>query len=135
MAGSFESCSNATFRIAGSILAMAVLINATDPSTVAAPLTELQPDPGHVGLLTGAGLGSIGFPEGFASGVQGFRSDDQPYAFNGSQPQAGAPAGVLSLADHDITARRIGLAWLLAEGGTPEQRAALLAAATVAPAR
>jgi len=130
--GAFEACSNATFRLGSSTLAVALLINASDPQRPAPPLPELRVDPRRRGLLTGTGLGSIGFPEG--SGVADFSAHARPFhLLAGQQVQVGTPADVQALANHDVSARRAGRAWLIAEGGTATQRTALLAALIANP--
>jgi hypothetical protein len=113
--GAFLACANATFRLDGSALAVAILVDATNALRPAPPLPELQPDPAHPGLLTGHELGNIGFPQGL--GVANFGGGQ---AFN-------TPTRYQEFANHDVSARRAGPAWIIAEGGTPAQRAALLA--------
>ena len=118
--GAFLACANATYRLGASTLAVAVLIDATNPRRRAAPLPGLAADPANAGILTGSELGSIGFPQGlaiFAGGRQ------QPF---------NTPSAHQALADHDISARRAGPGWLIAEGGTAAQRTRLLAALTTA---
>ncbi len=129
---SFLACANATFRIDATTLAVAVLLNASDPDQPAPPLPELTRVPGQPGLLGARGLGTIGFPEG--AGVGDFSGHATPFAISlVGQPQFGAPAGIQQVTNHDVTARRDGLAWLIAQGGTGPQRARLLAALTVTP--
>ncbi len=80
---------------------------------LAKALPELQPDPAHPGLLTGHELGNIGFPQGGVfdrGGGQAFKTHTRQQEF----------------ANHDRSARRAGPAWIVAEGGTPSQRATLL---------
>ncbi len=116
--GAFLACANASYRLGTSALAVAVLVDATNPGRRAAPLPGLVADRANPGLLTGAELGSIGFPQGlgvFAVGRQ------QPFD---------TPTAHQALADHDVSARRAGAGWLVAEGGTAAQRAMLLAALT-----
>jgi hypothetical protein len=103
--GAFLSCANATFRLAGDTLAVAVLVNATDPAVPAPPLPGLQQDSEHRGILIGRELGNVGYPAG-AAGL-------------------GVPVHT-SLTNRDISARRAGSAWLIAEGGTTAARAELL---------
>jgi hypothetical protein len=123
--GAFLACANATYRLAGTRLALAVLLDASDARRLAPPLPELAPDPAHPELLTGSELGTIGFPSG--AGV-----------FDG----AGRTAFTARIGrhqdqfdDNDVSARRAGRAWLVAEGGTAAQRAALLAHVTLGPSR
>lgn len=114
-AGAFLACANATYNVDGTTLAVAVLVDATNALRTAAALPELQPDPAHPGLLTGHELGNIGFPSGLT-------------VSNGGGGQAfNTPTRYQEFANHDVTARRAGPAWIIAEGGTPAQRAALLA--------
>jgi hypothetical protein len=112
--GAFLACANATYKLDRSTLAVAVLVDAATARRPAPPLPELQPDPAHPGLLTGHELGNIGFPSGLA-------------VFDGGGGQAfNATTRQQEFANHDISARRAGLAWIVAEGGTPSQRAILL---------
>lgn len=108
--GAFLSCANATFRLGEDTLAVAVLVDATDPAGPARPLPGLQEDNAHQGILLGRQLGNVGYPAG-ASGLG-----------------VGRPALPFhtSLANRDISARRAGSAWLIAEGGTAAGRAELL---------
>jgi hypothetical protein len=111
--GAFLACANATYKLDGTTLGVAVLVDASNARRPAPPLPELQPDPAHPGLLTGHELGNIGFPQG---GV-----------FNGAGGQAfNTHTRQQEFANHDISARRAGPAWIVAEGGTPSQRATLL---------
>jgi hypothetical protein len=116
--GAFLTCANATYKLDGTTLGVAVLVDATNAQRPAPPLPELQPDPAHPGLLTGHELGNIGFPHGLGvfngAGGQAF----QTFNTHARRPQ---------FADHDVSARRAGPAWIIAEGGTPAQRATLLA--------
>jgi hypothetical protein len=112
--GAFLACANARFRLDMTTLAVAVLVDATNSHRPAPQLPELQPDAAHPGLLTGQELGNLGFPQG--SFVANFGGGQ---AFNAPTPHP--------FANHDVSARRAGPAWLIAEGGTPDQRAALLA--------
>jgi hypothetical protein len=113
--GAFLSCANATYRVDGTTLAVAVLVDATNAMRPAPPLPELQQDPAHPGLLTGHELGNIGFPHGL-------------WIFNGAGRQAfNTPTRYQEFANHDVSARRAGPAWIIAEGGTAAQRATLLA--------
>jgi hypothetical protein len=114
--GAFLACANATYRLGTSTLAVAVLVDATNPARRAAALPGLIADPANPGVLIGAALGSIGFPQGlgvFALGRQ------QPFD---------TPSTHQALADHDVSARRAAPGWLIAEGGTAAQRATLLGA-------
>jgi hypothetical protein len=113
--GAFLACANATYRLDGTVLALAVLVDATDAERAAPPLPELRPDPSHPGLLTGHELGNIGFPQGLGvANLGGGRAFDTPTRHQ-------------EFANHDVTAKRAGPAWVIAEGGTPAQRATLLA--------
>lgn len=123
--GAFLACANATYMLAGTRLALAVLLDASDAHRRAPPLPELTPDLAHPGLLTGRELGTIGFPSG--AGV-----------FDGGGGRAfsvriGHHQDQLELDDNDVSARRAGRAWLVAEGGTAAQRAVLLAHVTLGP--
>lgn len=113
--GGFLACANAAYKLDGTTLGVAVLVDATNAQRPAPPLPELQLDPAHPGLLTGHELGNIGFPHGEgvfnAAGGQAFNTTTRHQEF----------------ADHDVSARRAGPAWIIAEGGTPAQRATLLA--------
>lgn len=134
--GAFEACANATFRVDHGIVAVAVLINAVDPAKTAPDLPELAPLTGHPGLLTGVQLGTVGFPEGLGVGDANPTTHVRSFMLGpGTQPNYGAPAGILALSNTDITARRAGNAWVIAEGGTPIDRVRLLAALTVVPVR
>jgi hypothetical protein len=62
--GAFLACANATYKLDGTTLGVAVLVDASNAQRPAPPLPELQPDPVHPGLLTGHELGNIGFPQG-----------------------------------------------------------------------
>jgi hypothetical protein len=112
--GAFLACANAMYKLNGSTLGIAVLVDASDARRRAPPLPGVQPDPAHRGLLTGHELGTIGFPHGLGvlngGGGQAFNTTARRHEF----------------ANHDISARRVGPAWVLAEGGTPGQRAMLL---------
>jgi hypothetical protein len=119
--GAFLACANATYTLDGTTLAVAVLVDATNAMRPAAPLPELQPDPAHPGLVTGHELGNIGFPSGLSVGNSGGGQ-----AFN-------APRRKQEFADHDVSARRAGPRWVIAEGGTPHQRATLLAGVSTHP--
>ena len=112
-AGAFLACANATFRVGPSTLAMAVLV-AANARRPAPPLPGLRPDPLHPGVLTGPELGSIGFPHR-ATAVTFSRHS-----------QRLNPPTLTQLADYDVSARRAGGAWLVAEGGTTSERATLL---------
>jgi len=114
-AGAFLACANATFNLNGTKLGVAVLVNASDPAQPAPPLPELDPDPLHAGVLTGRELGNIGFHQGLS--VANFGGGQ---AFN-------TPSRSQEFADHDVSARRAGVGWIVAEGGTSAQRALLLA--------
>jgi hypothetical protein len=114
-AGAFLACANATYSLDGATLGVAVLVDAANASRPAAPLPELQPDAAHRGLLSGNELGNIGFPSGLSIGK-----------FGGGQAFE-TPTRYQEFTDHDVSARRAGLGWVIAEGGTPEQRARLLA--------
>jgi hypothetical protein len=113
--GAFLACANATYKLDGTTLGVAVLVDASNARRPAPPLPELQPDPAHPGLLTGHELGNIGFPHGLSvfdgGGGQAFNTTTRRQEF----------------ANHDVSARRAGPAWIIAEGGTPAQRATLLA--------
>jgi hypothetical protein len=113
--GAFLACANATYKLDGTTLGVAVLVDASNARRPAPPLPELQPDPAHPGLLSGHELGNIGFPHGLS-------------VFNGAGGQAfNTTTRRQEFANHDISARRAGPAWIIAEGGTPAQRATLLA--------
>jgi len=119
--GAFLACANATYRLDGSTLGVAVLLDATNARRPAPPLSELQPDPAHPGLLAGHELGNIGFPQGLS-------------VFNGGGGQAfNTTTRRQQFANHDLSARRAGPAWLIPEGGTPAQRATLLANLAISP--
>jgi hypothetical protein len=113
--GAFLACANATFHLGPSTLAMAVLIDAADSRRPAPPLPGLRPDPLHPGVLTGLELGSIGFPNGDT--IVNFSQHSQPF---------NTPTQTQQLANHNVSARRAGAAWLVAEGGTANERASLL---------
>ncbi|MCW3026851.1 MAG: hypothetical protein JWN81_62 [Solirubrobacterales bacterium] len=113
--GAFLACANAIYKVNGVTLGIAVLVDASNAHRPAPPLPELQPDPGHPGLLAGHELGTIGFPHGM-----GVFNGGGGRAFNTTTRQQ-------EFANHDISARRFGPAWIIAEGGTPAQRATLLA--------
>lgn len=113
--GAFLACANATFESNGTRLGAAVLVNASDPAQPAPPLPELVPDPSHPGVLAGHELGNIGFHQGMS--VANFGGGQ---AFN-------TPTHYQQFADHDVSARRAGVAWIVAEGGTAAQRTLLLA--------
>lgn len=114
-AGTFLACANATVALDGTKLGVAVLVNASDPAQPAPALPELVPDPSHPGVLTGHELGNIGFHQGLS--IADFAGGQ---AFN-------TPTHYQEFADHDVSARRAGLGWIVAEGGTAAQRALLLA--------
>jgi hypothetical protein len=114
--GAFLACANATYKLDRTTLSVAVLVDATNARRLAPALPELQRDSAHPGLLTGQELGNIGSNQGFgALIVGGGRAFDIPRKHT-QQP-----------ASNDISARRSGFAWIIAEGGTPDQRATLLA--------
>jgi hypothetical protein len=115
--GAFLACANATYKLDGTTVGVAVLVDGSNSERPAPPLPELQPDPAYPGLLTGHELGNIGFPHGLSVFIDGGGQ-----AFNTitrQRPQV--------FANHDVSARRAGPAWIIAEGGTAAQRAALLA--------
>ena len=112
-AGAFLACANATFQVGPSTLALAVLV-AADARRPAPPLPGLRPDPLHPGVLTGFQLGSIGFPNRVTA-----------VTFSRHSQQLNPPA-LAQLTDFDVSARRAGGAWLVAEGGTKSDRATLL---------
>jgi hypothetical protein len=114
-AGAFLACANATFNLDRTKLGVAVLVNASDPTRPAPSLPELEPDPADRGVLTGHELGNLGFPEGM--GVANFGGGQ---AFN-------TPTRNQEFADHNVSARRAGVGWIVVEGGTSAQRALLLA--------
>jgi hypothetical protein len=112
--GAFLACANATYKLDGTTLGVVVLVDATNARRPAPALPELQPDPAHPGLLTGRELGNIGFPHGLG-------------VFNGRGGQAfNTTTRHQEFVNHDVTARRAGPAWVVAEGGTSSQRATLL---------
>lgn len=116
--GAFLACANATYRLGNTTLAAAVLVNATNPQQGAPPLPGLVADNTDPGILVGSELGSIGFPQGLG-------------VFNGGRGNPfDTPTRHQTLTNHDISARRAGRGWLIAESGTPTQRATLLAALT-----
>jgi hypothetical protein len=119
--GAFLACANATYRLGASMLGLAVLLDASDVRRSPPALPELQWDPAHPGLFTGHELGNIGFPQGLSVGN-----------FGGGQP-FNTPTRAQEFANHDVTARREGAAWIVAEGGTPIQRATLLAHVSTSP--
>jgi hypothetical protein len=127
--GDLESCSNATFRVGPATLAAAVLVNATNPGQSAPPLPGLTAQPGHPAILAGGDLGTIGFPEG--ASVGNATSGDAFELSRATGVNFGAPAGVLALTNQNISARRVGGDWLIAEGGTANQRDTLLQALTL----
>lgn len=114
--GAFLACANATYRLGGTTLAVAVLVDATNARQPAPALPELQRDAAHPGLLTGHELGNIGSRQGFGALIVG-----------GGQAFQMPRARYQQTANNDISARRSGPAWIIAEGGTPAQRATLLA--------
>jgi hypothetical protein len=113
--GTFLACANATFRLGMTTLGLAVLADATAPARPAPELPGLRPDRHRPGLLVGTEVGNIGFPAGFSTAD-----------FGGEAPFQAAPTARI-YASRDITARRAGSVWLVAEGGTESQRALLLA--------
>lgn len=117
--GAFLACANATYRLGRTTLAVAVLVNATNPAQTAAQLPGLADDPEHPGVQVGNDLGSIGFPQGLGVAIVTGRG----HAFD-------TPTLLQALNDHDVSARRAGKGWLIAEGGNQTQRAILLAALT-----
>jgi hypothetical protein len=113
--GAFLACANAIYKLDGTTLGVAVLVDASNAQRLAPPLPELRSDPAHPGLLTGRELGNIGFPHGMG-------------VFNGGGGQAfDTTTRRQEFANHDVSARRAGPAWIIAEGGTSGQRATLLA--------
>jgi hypothetical protein len=119
--GAFLACANATYKLDGTTLGVAVLVDAANAKRPAPSLPELQADPAHPGLLAGHELGNIGFPHG-----SGVFNGGGGRAFNTTRAQQ-------AFANHDISARRAGPAWVVAEGGTAAQRAMLLANLAVGP--
>jgi hypothetical protein len=116
--GAFLACANATYRLAGTRLAAAVLVNATNPAKAAPTLPGLAAARNSSGVFTAGDVGSIGFPQGLdISAGTGDR------VFN-------TPTRQQALKDHDVSARRAGNGWLIVEGGSATQRATLLAALT-----
>jgi hypothetical protein len=120
--GGFLACANAVYRLGGTNLAAAVLVNALHPDQPAEQLPGLTLDPSHSGVLLGGEVGTIGYPEGSSGGgaiKQAFESLGQ-YQWDLTEEH--------NARDHDVSAKRAGGGWLVVEGGTPSQRAALLAA-------
>ena len=117
-AGAFLACANATFALDATKLALAVLVDATSASRPAPPLPGLRPDPARPGIMTGRELGNLGFPRTSVANFAGGQAFE-----NLAQHQ--------DLANHDLSARRAGPAWLIVEGGTAAQRALLLALVTI----
>lgn len=113
--GALLSCANATFRLGEATIGLARLVSSTAPSRSAPNLPSVIPDPHHPGLLVGVAVGNLGFPAGV------FVAD-----FGGEQPFSATPAAA-AYSGHDVSARSAGSGWLVAEGGTPTQRALLLA--------
>lgn len=120
--GGFFVCANATYRLDGTDMAAAVLVNALDPQQSSGALPGLELDPSHRGILLGGELGTIGYPEG--SSVS--NGDPGSHAFESFGPHPWDLTEEHNSRDHSISARRAGLGWLVAEGGTPAQRARLL---------
>jgi hypothetical protein len=120
--GGFLVCANATYRFDGADMAAAVLVNALDPQQPAEVLPGLELDPAHRGILLGGELGTIGYPEG--SSVD--NGDPGSRAFESFGPHPWDLIEEHNSRDHNISARRAGVGWLVAEGGTPSQRARLL---------
>jgi hypothetical protein len=101
-----------------------VLVNAVDARRPADPLPGLSRDTSHAGILGGDELGTIGYPEG--SSVASFTSSTR--AFESTGPHPWDLSEEHNSRNHNISARRAGPGWLIAEGGTPSQRATLLGA-------
>ncbi|HEY5193866.1 MAG TPA: hypothetical protein VIJ39_08370 [Solirubrobacteraceae bacterium] len=120
--GGFLACANASYKLGATNLGVAVLVNAVDPEQSADLLPGLSRDPSHPGIFLGNELGTIGYPAG--SGV--FSSNPTSRAFDSVGPHKRGPLEEHNSRDHNISARRAGRGWLIAEGGTPDQRAALL---------
>jgi hypothetical protein len=120
--GGFLVCANATYRLDGTDMAAAVLVNALDPQQPADGLPGLALDRSHPGILVGGELGTIGYPEGssVSDGMPGGR------AFESFGPHQWDLTEEHNSRDHSVSARRVGLGWLVVEGGTPSQRARLL---------
>jgi hypothetical protein len=118
--GGFLACGNAVYKLDGTNLAAAVLVNATNPTQPAEQLPGLTVDPSHPGVLLGGELGTIGYPEGSSAGG----------AIKTAFQSFGAHPWDLTeehnSRDHDISVMRVGRGWLIVEGGTPNQRASLL---------
>jgi hypothetical protein len=106
----------------GTDMAAAVLVNALDPQQPADGLPGLALDRSHPGILVGGELGTIGYPEGssVSDGMPGGR------AFESFGPHQWDLTEEHNSRDHSVSARRVGLGWLVVEGGTPSQRARLL---------
>lgn len=118
--GGFLACANAVYRLDGTNLAAAVLVNAINPTQPAEQLPGLSVDPSHPGVLLGGELGTIGYPEGSSAGGA-LKTAFQSF---GSHPWDLTEEH--NSRDHDISAKRVGRGWLILEGGTPSQRATLL---------
>jgi hypothetical protein len=120
--GGFLACANAVYRLDGTNLAAAALVNATNPAQPAEQLPGLTDDPSHPDILRGGEVGTIGYPQGVSGG--GVRTT----AFETFGSHKWDLTEEHNLRDHDISAKRAGRGWLIVEGGTPSQRAALLRA-------
>jgi hypothetical protein len=113
-AGTLTSCASASFRVDGHHVVVAALVNARDSRATPPDLAGVRPEPGAPGLFTGRALGNLGYPEGAGGDIEG--------------PDINPPTAT---ATDDITARRAGNAWLIAQGSTTKTRAKLLNALTV----
>lgn len=122
--GGLLACANAVYRLDGTNLAAAVLVNAADPGHPAEALPGVRPDPADVGILLGGAVGTIGYPEGSAAGgaiTKAFES------FGTHQWDLTEEHNART---HDVSAKRAGHGWLVVEGGTSSQRAELLRSLT-----
>jgi len=112
--GAFLACANATYRLGANILGLALLVDAARPHRLAPALPGVHVTQRTTSLVLMTGVGNIGFPPG------SFVAD-----FGGEAPfQASPEARIYS--SRDVSARRAGPGWLIAEGGSELQRAALL---------
>jgi hypothetical protein len=113
-AETLTSCASASFLVDGHHVDVAVLVNARDARATPPALPGTRAASDTAGLFTGRALGNLGYSQGLASDIEG--------------PDINPPTAT---ATDDITARRAGSAWLIAQGSTTKTRAKLLHALTI----
>jgi hypothetical protein len=107
-------------------LEAALLLDAAHPGSPPAPLPGMRPVPGHPGWLDWPNPKA--FPDGGDRGLSPFFFE-ATYSNYGLFDPGGSEAGLIPVVDGGLSARRVGNAWLVVQGGAgTAQRLAVLAA-------